>query len=233
MALSLIISLAPIPATQAASGTLIVRKKTYMRKKKSVNAKALRTLIKGTRVTMISKSGAWYKIKYGAQVGFVLSSKVSKYVRTPSRKPKKKPNNRSSGKVILASWNKAATRKLVRRGQVVRVTDVYTGRTFNVRRVMGHLHMDMEPATRSDTAILKKVYGGKWSWNRRPIWIHAKGKRYAASMNGMPHGKGLSKAANGYDGVFCVHFLDSRTHGTNKVDRLHQKAVRIAYRRGQ
>jgi len=243
MALTLIVALMPAPAAQAAGRSLIVKKKTYMRKKKAANSKALRTLNKGTRIALISKSGAWYKVKYGAQVGYVLSSKVSVYVRKPAKKPPKKPVKPpkkppkkpptiSGSAVIMASWNNASTRNLVRSGKVVLITDVYSGRTFKARCVNGHLHMDMEPATAADTATLKRIYGGGWSWNRRPIWIHAKGNRYAASMNGMPHGKGTGKA-NGYDGVFCVHFKDSRTHGTKKIDPLHQKAVRIAYNRGQ
>jgi len=30
------------------------------------------------------------------------------------------------------------------------------------------------------------------------------------------------------NGVFDVHFLNSKTHGTNRVDENHQKAVREA-----
>jgi len=33
---------------------------------------------------------------------------------------------------------------------------------------------------------------------------------------------------NNMNGVFDVHFLNSKTHGTNRVDENHQKAVREA-----
>jgi hypothetical protein len=33
---------------------------------------------------------------------------------------------------------------------------------------------------------------------------------------------------NGMDGVIDVHFLNSKTHGSNKVDAQHQAAVREA-----
>ena len=46
---------------------------------------------------------------------------------------------------------------------------------------------------------------------------------------GYGRGYNLDKIKNnGMDGVFDVHFLNSRTHGTNRVDANHQKAVRKA-----
>ena len=42
-------------------------------------------------------------------------------------------------------------------------------------------------------------------------------------MNGMPHG--TSTLNNNFDGHFCIHFYNSRTHGTDRVDEDHQNAV--------
>ena len=106
------------------------------------------------------------------------------------------------------------------------VKDVRTGKTFTAIRWSGVNHLDAEPATSDDTAKLKKIYGGEWSWNRRPILILYRGHVYAASMNGMPHG--TSTIDNGFDGHFCIHFKNSKTHGTEKVDPDHQKAVNAA-----
>ena len=103
------------------------------------------------------------------------------------------------------------------------VKDVSTGKTFHARRLFGTNHMDSEPATSSDTATLKSIYGGEWSWNRRAILVLYNGHVYAASMNGMPHG--TSTISNGFDGHFCIHFYNSRTHGTNRVDEAHQSCV--------
>ncbi len=107
------------------------------------------------------------------------------------------------------------------------VKDVRTGKTFNAVRWSGTNHLDAEPATASDTATMKSIYRGAWSWNRRPILILYKGKVYAASMNGMPHGT-TTIDDNEFDGHFCIHFKNSKTHETEVVDADHQSAVAVA-----
>ncbi len=106
------------------------------------------------------------------------------------------------------------------------IKDVRSGKTFTAVRWSGVNHLDAEPATSDDTAAMKKIYGGEWSWNRRPILILYRGHVYAASMNGMPHG--TTTIDNGFEGHFCIHFKNSKTHGTEKVDPDHQKAVNVA-----
>ncbi len=106
------------------------------------------------------------------------------------------------------------------------IKDVRTGKTFTAIRWSGVNHLDAEPATAADTATMKSIFGGAWSWNRRAILILYRGHVYAASMNGMPHG--TSTIDNGFDGHFCIHFRNSKTHGTEKVDADHQKAVTAA-----
>ena len=108
------------------------------------------------------------------------------------------------------------------------IKDVRTGKTFKAVRWSGVNHLDAEPASSDDTATMKAIYGGAWSWNRRPILILYNGHVYAASMNGMPHG--TSTISNGFDGHFCIHFKNSKTHGTKKVDPDHQSAVNTASR---
>ena len=70
---------------------------------------------------------------------------------------------------------------------------------------------------------MKKIYG-HWSWKRRPVLVKYNGHVYAASMNGMPHGT-CSITNNNFDGHFCIHFYNSRTHETNRVDEDHQSCV--------
>ena len=53
------------------------------------------------------------------------------------------------------------------------------------------------------------------------------GHVYAASMNGMPHGTDMI-SGNNFDGHFCIHFHKSKTHGTDKVDAVHQNCVDLA-----
>lgn len=107
------------------------------------------------------------------------------------------------------------------------VIDVETGLSFTVRRYGGVNHADVEPLTLADRNIMFRIYGNQWSWNRRPVVVIINGQRIAGSMNGMPHA-GQSIANNNFNGHFCIHFLNSRTHGTDIVDRNHQLAVQRA-----
>ena len=112
------------------------------------------------------------------------------------------------------------------KGAVVTIKDCLTGKTFQAKRWSGANHMDTEPLTKDDAATIKEIFGGSWSWRRRVILVKYDGHVYAASMNGMPHG--TSTIDNGFDGHFCVHFLGSKTHESDKVDSEHQNAVETA-----
>ena len=106
------------------------------------------------------------------------------------------------------------------------VKDVKTGKIFDVKRWTGANHADCEPLTKSDTAIMKSIFG-HWSWKRRAILVKYNGHVYAASMNGMPHGTQTIKN-NNFNGHFCIHFSGSKTHGSKKVDSAHQSCVKTA-----
>lgn len=103
------------------------------------------------------------------------------------------------------------------------VKDFETGMTFHVQRRAGSNHADVQPLTAKDTAIMKEIYSGKWSWKRRAIIVIAKGKRIAASMHGMPHGGGALQ--NNFPGHFCIHFYGSTTHSTNFMDLSHKLMI--------
>lgn len=132
--------------------------------------------------------------------------------------PKEKP-------VEMLSWKQAE--KLFPRKSSAVMVDVDTGLKVNIYRYGGTLHADIEPKTSKDTATLKKIYGGKWSWTRRAVILEVGGRRIAASINGMPHG-GQDIRNNDFDGQICMHFLDSRVHNSNKVCPDHQAMVRKA-----
>lgn len=136
------------------------------------------------------------------------------------------------------------------RGAKAQIIDLKTGKSFNVQRSYGGNHADCETLTKEDTKKMKEIWGGKWSWDRRPVIVVVGERRIAASMIGMPHagldakpaeayvkgrsggfGSGTNLDAvkgNGMDGVICIHFLNSRTHGTNKVDAKHQANIKKA-----
>ncbi len=135
-------------------------------------------------------------------------------------------------------------------GEPFTLVDVWTGKSFKAIRTYGHNHADMEAATMADMEKMKEIWGGSWSWDRRPMIAMVNGKNYAVSCAGMPHA-GLEKAAteatvvsrsggygrglnldkikgNGMDGHFDLHMLLSKTHGTGRVDPRHQEMIRIA-----
>ena len=138
----------------------------------------------------------------------------------------------SSSSVQLVDWWTSNIQSVFSRGTVATVTDVKTGISWQVKRRGGTNHADVEPLTASDTAKMKQAYGGSWSWTRRAIWVTINGKKYAASMNGMPHGV-QSITNNNFSGHHCIHFLNSRTHTGNRLDSAHQAAVKAAYEAGK
>jgi hypothetical protein len=127
------------------------------------------------------------------------------------------------------------------------IIDYETGKSFNVVRTGGTNHADVETASAKDTQILKEIYGGSFSWERRAVIVVVNGKKLAASMSGMPHAgrddkpnrAKVSNRSGGYgygdnldgikgnnmDGVIDVHFLGSRTHDSNRVDSKHQAEI--------
>lgn len=103
------------------------------------------------------------------------------------------------------------------------VVDLETGLKFRVQRRAGSNHADVQPLTSEDTAIMKKIYNGKWSWKRRAIIVISDEGKIAASMHGMPHGGGALQ--NNFPGHFCIHFYGSRTHRTNFMDLSHKLMI--------
>ena len=135
----------------------------------------------------------------------------------------------ASGTAVAMDWWDSDIRQIFARGTVAKITDVTTGISWYEKRTGGTNHADVQPLTAADTAAMKRALGGSWSWNRRPIFVTINGVNYAASMNGMPHGSD-SISGNNFDGHHCIHFTNSRTHGSNRVDGDHQDAIREAAR---
>lgn len=135
------------------------------------------------------------------------------------------------GSVIMLNWFKGGAEWL-HKGAKFTITDVKTGLSFRARRFGGWYHADSEPITANDTAIMKRIAGGKWSWDRRAIWVTYNGKTVAASMHCMPHMVDPTKS-NNFDGHFCVHLLGSKVHETSKECPRHQRCVQEAYRAGR
>jgi len=135
------------------------------------------------------------------------------------------------------------------RGMDADITDIDTGKSFHIKRTFGTNHADVEPLTKKDTNIIKEIWGG-WTWDRHAVLVKVDGYTLAGSMSAMPHagiddapavkvvsgrsggygrGQNLDKVKNnGVNGVMDLHFLNSRTHGTNIVKKAHQDMVKKA-----
>lgn len=135
-------------------------------------------------------------------------------------------------------------------GDTATVYDIKTGLSFKIKRTYGHNHADCETLTAADTAIMKKIYNGVWSWERRAVIVSVGDLKIAACMTGLPHAgadkyaanKTVSSRSGGYgrgtnldavkkndmNGVFDIHFLGSKNHYNNKVDPKHQALVKEA-----
>ena len=134
----------------------------------------------------------------------------------------------SSGKITTErlDWFNGG-KNVIPNGAVFQIKDVSTGLIFSARRQSGGNHMDAEPLTAEDTAILKKINGGTFSWRRRAVLVKYNGHVYAASIYSEPHGTNTI-LDNNFDGQFCLHFYGSKTHGTDRVDADHQRCVEQA-----
>lgn len=113
------------------------------------------------------------------------------------------------------------------RGEIATVIDFYTGKKWLIRRSYGAFHADVEPLTKQDSAIMKEVFGGTWTWKVRPVIIEVDGRRIAASADAMPHDV-QTIYDNDFPGHSDIHFWNSTRHKDNKVDPEHQRAVHIA-----
>lgn len=138
--------------------------------------------------------------------------------------------NEEIPEVVNLNWFDVVNNMFTKYTLVAEVIDVKTKKSYLIKRVGGYNHADVQPINASNTAIMKDIYGGVWSWARRPVWVNINGTYVAASINGTPHGFSLIEG-NNMNGHTCVHFLMSRTHGTDRVDEAHQAAIAEAYAR--
>jgi len=132
--------------------------------------------------------------------------------------------NRSAG-AIAAHWDYVTVNYKI--GEVAKITDVVTGLSFNVKRLSGYLHADVEPLTAADRDIMFRIYNFNWSWNTRAVVVEVNGHRFAGSINGMPHDI-QSIYNNNFPGHFCIHFLHSKNHYNQQEDASHQARVKQA-----
>ena len=126
--------------------------------------------------------------------------------------------------------NSAYTSAGLKKGGSATLTDIYTGKSFNIKIQSLGNHADVEPATADDTKVLCSLYNVSNAsmleslnkYQRRAVVLTVKNSsgvktQFIGSIYAIPHGKN-TVYGNNFDGQFCVHFLNSKTHGTNRVD---------------
>ncbi len=134
-------------------------------------------------------------------------------------------NSGWKSRVVAMKWYDGGS-SVLRKGEYGALYDISTGMRLKIKRMGGSSHADVEPASKSDTAKLKKM---GYSWDRRPGILYSDGKFVACSFATQPHGdQTISK--NGYHGQFCLHMVGSKTHGSDHVDADHQAAIKKAYK---
>ena len=211
-------------AAQAAKAntryTAYTNRSTYVYKKASTGS-TKKSVSVNTKVYVVGVDGSFCKVQNskGSATGYVLTSCLSR------SKVSDDPSWRS--KVVKMDWfneGNAAFKK----NSYAYMYDIDTGITIRIKRMGGSNHADVEPATASDTAKLRKIAGGKFSWESHAVILRVSGKYIACGINTMPHGDQTIKN-NKYDGQFCLHMVNSITHGSGEVNANHQASIERAY----
>lgn len=147
-------------------------------------------------------------------------------------------------------WWTEISGKLVFPDDEFLIQDFETGRYFNVVAIAGTKHMDVEALTAADAQVIRELWGGDYSWDRRAVIAYLDGVAVAASLNGMPHagrddlpykdyvsnrsegygyGYNYDKVkGNDFEGVICLHFKNSTLHKNAVKDVRHQAAIKQA-----
>lgn len=118
---------------------------------------------------------------------------------------------------------------LIHNDSMFEIVDIDSEQNFFVKRIGGTNHADIIPASQNDLEIISTIYD--ISWQRHPVLVKLNDYTYApASLASYPHGfEENNKIMNGH---LCLHFKNSKAHGTNRIDDEHQKCVSIAKKKG-
>ena len=135
------------------------------------------------------------------------------------------PSTQTAGNVIYENFYN--WRRNYANGEYCTVYDFSTGYSWKLRIMTKDAHMDAEPATAEDTAIMLKAFGGKTTWTPKAVWVtFSDGKTYIGSTHDVPHSpQHLSN--NNFNGHLCVHFPISmeKAQSIGPYATSHQEAI--------
>lgn len=141
--------------------------------------------------------------------------------------------------------------KLIPNNTIIELEDYATKKKFNVIRTAGKFHADVEPQTKEDYDIIKKIYNIPDSFESsdyHPVICTINGNKYAGAFMAFPHagstktkpGTKTKKLTGGFSNIlngnyisdnnvvghFCLHFKNSTRHTDNSIDNEAQKAIK-------
>lgn len=177
-----------------------------------------------TEVYVIGVDGGFWRVQdaSGKITGYVPTNCVSNQ-RVKESAPSVDPRDY----VVAMDWFNGGS-SVLKKNEYGTIYDIESGLFIRVKRMGGSNHADIEPATKEDTLKLWQALDGKASWDSRPVILIAGGKYVACAINGVPHGD-QTILDNGFEGQICLHMVNSKTHGSDKVNEEHQKAIVAAY----
>ena len=181
---------------------------------------------KGVTVTVTAVKGSWTKVKYRGVTGYMRTSdlKVESSSSSSSSSSSRKSGSWKS-RVVALKWFEDG-KNVLHKGGYGYVYDIKSGATIKVKRMGGVNHADIEPATSSDAAKLKRLGS---SWDARPAILKVGDQYVACSINTKGHGDETIDD-NNFTGQICLHMVGSMTHGGQQVRSDHQAAIKRAYR---
>lgn len=171
---------------------------------------------KGATVTVTAVKNGWAKVKYKGVTGYMKTSALSRASAKKSKSWK--------SRVVALKWFDGGS-STFDEGEYATLYDIDSGYSIRIKRMGGHNHADVEPATKRDTAKLYKI---GYNWDAHAGILKVDGKYIACSFNTEPHGDQTIND-NGYNGQFCLHMIGSKTHASDNVRADHQQAILKAY----
>lgn len=112
------------------------------------------------------------------------------------------------------------------------IIEFENGTTVSMRRTGGKNHIDAEPINEENGEIFSEICDYTFTWQRRPVLVKINETAFLpASICEYPHG--YSSVESGLNGHICIHFLSSKTDGTNEEDFQHLQCIKHAISHGK
>ena len=117
--------------------------------------------------------------------------------------------------LIKLSWKDLSP--LLPVGEKLCIYDIENENYFNVKRIGGRNHADVVPLNDEDEKIITSFGQNKKCY---PVFVKLNSQAFAPAS--------FSSYRHGYQSHFCLHFLGSKTDGTNLPSKMHQSAIKKA-----